>query len=74
MIAKANVILSSLNKRGTNKKEMPERKNNSIDKLNNIEEKKLSFPEWDSIPPKSLKKLCVKEYPTWEESWMFPPW
>ncbi len=45
MIAKANVILSSLNKRGTNKKEMPERKNNSIDKLNNIEEKKLLFPE-----------------------------
>ena len=55
--AKINVILFSLNKIGTNKKDIPTKKNNIIEKLKKTEEMKLFSPECDSKPPKSLKKL-----------------
>ena len=73
IIAKIKVGLFSLNKMGTNKKEMPIKKKSNIDKLKKIEDIILSSPEWDSNPPKSLKKLWVNEYPDWAVSWIFPP-
>ena len=63
IIANIKVVLFSLNNIGTNKKEIPIKKKNNIDKLKKIEDIMLPSPECDSNPPKSLKKLCVNEYP-----------
>ncbi len=45
IIANIKVVLFSLNKIGTNKKEIPIKKKNNIDKLKKIEDIILSSPE-----------------------------
>ena len=62
-----------MKRNGTYKKAIPEKKNNIKEKPKKKDERKFTSPEWDWYPPKSLKKLCVSEYPTCDESRIFPP-
>ena len=59
--------------RDSNKNEIPAKAKTDKDKAKKVEDRKFISPECDLYPPKSLKKLWVKEYPSWLGSWILPP-
>ncbi len=65
--------MSSSNIKGIDKNAIPAKAKTDKDNAKKVEDKKFTSPEWDSYPPRSLKKLLVNEYPSWLGSWILPP-